>query len=345
MMASNDNPIFVLGLGSIGSFIAQSLRSIPDPPPVTLLIHREGLFNELSANNWKLGIRIGEGTELKQCSGFNAEQLYKPSPNSIQKIRYLVVAVKASATVAALEPLKDRIGRDTTICLFQNGLGQIDDLNEHLFPDTSTRPMYMCGILRHGVYLKSATEAVLSGSTGSASIGLTCTNQEILESSDRRFVVDALLQAPMLNCNELTRSELLEIQLLKLATNCLINPLTALLDVRNGEILNHHTLVPLQKQVLNEISQVFQNLPELELPIGDRPKFTVESLEAAFRDTVEKTAYNSSSMREDILKGRAVEVDFINGWIIRRGRDLGIQCLANSCLTQLIFAKSNIKSK
>ncbi|KAJ5100384.1 2-dehydropantoate 2-reductase family protein [Penicillium angulare] len=344
-MESNENSIFVLGLGSIGSFIAQCLRSIPDPPPVTLLIHRESLFNELSANNWKLGLRVGEGAELKESSGFNTERTYSPSSSSssISKIRYLVITVKASATVAALKPLKDRIDRDTTIYLFQNGLGQVDDLNEHLFSDPSTRPTYMCGILRHGVYLKSATEAVLSGSTGSASIGLTGSSQEILEPSDRRFVVDALLRAPMLNCDELTRSELLEIQLLKLATNCLINPLTALLDVTNGEILNNTGLMPLQKQILNEISEVFQNLPELELPIGARPKFTVESLEAAFQDTVEKTAYNSSSMREDILKGRAVEIDFINGWIIRKGRDLGIQCVANSCLTQLVLAKSNKK--
>ncbi|KAJ5631540.1 2-dehydropantoate 2-reductase family protein [Penicillium longicatenatum] len=327
--------VHILGLGSIGSFIAQSLRSLAAPPPVTLLVHRESLFKELSANDWKLGLRVGEAGELRQSSGFDAELLGKTT-SSTSPIRDLIVAVKASATVTALEPFKDRIGRDTTICLFQNGLGQIDDLNERLFPDPSTRPTYMCGVIRHGVYLKSASEAILSGPNGCVDIGFV----EGDSARHRRFLLDTLIRSPILRCTELKQADLIRVQLLKLATNCVLNPLTALLDFRNGGLLDNAALQPLQRQLLEEISAVFENLPEIKSLAYDRSQFSVTSLETTLRDTVEKTAHNSSSMREDVRKGRRTEIDNINGWIIKRGKELGIDCPVNTCLTQLILAKN-----
>ena len=46
-------------------------------------------------------------------------------------------------------------------------------------------------------------------------------------------------------------------------------------------------------------------------------------------------------MREDIRKGRETEIEYINGWIVRRGRELGIDCVANESITQLVLAKSH----
>ncbi|KAJ5949584.1 2-dehydropantoate 2-reductase family protein [Penicillium verhagenii] len=333
---ASDAPIYILGLGSIGSFIAQCLRSVADPPPVTLLIHRESLFQDLSTNDWKLGLRVGEHGDLQQSSGFSAELLGKAA-SSTNQIRHLIVAVKASATAAALEPYKDRIGRETTICLFQNGLGQIDDLNERLFSDPSVRPTYMCGVIRHGVYLKSTVEAILSGPNGCVDIGFVDGDKARRD----RFLVDTLVRSPMLRCTELDDADLLRVQLLKLATNCVLNPLTALLDIRNGELLENSALWPVQRQLLDEISKVFENIPGTQGLICDgAPQFSVALLETTLRDTVEKTAQNSSSMREDVRKGRSTEIDNINGWIIKKGKELGIDCPVNTCLTQMILAKN-----
>ena len=339
-MSSKLSPIYVLGLGSIGSFIAHSLRSLPDPPSVTLLVHRESLYQEVSSSNWKLGLRVGEDGILEETSGFHAELLRKETSSCTDPIRYLIVAVKASATVTALEPLKARIGRETIICLFQNGLGQVEDLNEQLFIDPSTRPTYMFGIVRHGVYLNSANEAVLSGPNGCAAVGF-------VDSSDNaapyqhRLLLDALLRSPRLRCTELKWADLLRVQLLKLATNCVINPLTAVLDIRNGNLLDNPHLWPIQRRLLKEISNVLESLPEIKCLPHDRAHFSVASLEAIVQDTLEKTAHNSSSMREDIRKGRATEIGFINGWIIKRGKELGIDCAVNICVTQMILAKSH----
>lgn len=332
--------IHIIGLGSIGSFVAHSLRSLPNPPPVTLLAHRSGLYQELASKGWKLGLRLTEDGPLQERAGFDAELLGKSA--SADPIHNLVVAVKASATISALEPIKHRLGRQSTICLFQNGMGQIEDLNKRIFPDPATRPIYMFGIMRHGVYLRSATEAILASPNGRASIGIVGSEDHSSRRSQAQFLLDALLQAPALHCERMEWADLLQAQLLKLAANCVLNPLTAILDVRNGCIKENPDLWPLHGRLLKEISMVFQNLPELEgLPI-DRNCFSVPALEAVVSDTIEKTAQNSSSMREDMRKGRGTEIEYINGWILRRGKELGIDCEANACLTQLVLAKSRL---
>ncbi|KAL3480483.1 ketopantoate reductase PanE/ApbA C terminal-domain-containing protein [Aspergillus californicus] len=342
-MAGISKPIYLLGLGSIGSFIAHSLRSIAHPPPVTLLIHRADLYKQLSSR--KLGLRIGEDGPLDEQSGFDAELLSGTPSSCTDPIHHLIVTVKAPATVTALQPYKHRIGRETTICFFQNGLGQLDELNERLFTDPSTRPRYMCGIARHGVYLRSATEAILSGPNGSAAVGFLESRDSDSDTgttpSQDRFLIDTLLRSPRLRCTELNSLDLLHVQLLKLASNCLINPLTALLDVRNGELLHNTQTWPTQRRLLSEISHVFGGIPAIQTLSRRGFDFSATSLESVVRDTVGQTALNSSSMREDVRKGRATEIEYLNGWIIKRGKELGIDCAFNQCLTQMILAKNN----
>lgn len=339
MMANPASRIHIIGLGSIGTFIAHSLRSIPNPPSVTLLAHRSGLYQEFASKGWKLGLRVTENGPLNEQRGFDAELLGKSAAED--PIYNLIVAVKASGTVPALEPIKHRLGRHSTICLFQNGMGQIEDLNKRMFPDIATRPTYMFGIMRHGVYLKSPTEAILAGPNGRASLGIMDSDDQPSRKAQAQFLLDILLRAPALHCEYMEWTDLLQAQLLKLAANCVLNPLTAILDVRNGCIKENQDLWPLHGALLKEISEVFQNLPELSELSIDRNRFSIPTLEAVVSDTITKTAQNSSSMREDMRKGRATEIEYINGWILRRGKELGIDCRVNACLMQLILAKSS----
>lgn len=339
-MANPAHRIHILGLGSIGSFVAHSLRSLSNPPPVTLLIHRPGLYQDLASQGWKLGLRLTENGALQERDGFDTEMLGKSA--SADPIHNLILTVKASATVSALEPIKHRLGRQSTICLFQNGMGQIDDLNTRIFPDPETRPVYMFGIMRHGVYLRSSTEAILAGPNGRASLGVVGSTEQSSRPGQAQYLLETLLQTPALHCERMEWADLLKAQLLKLAANCVLNPLTGILDVRNGCVKDNPDLWPLHGRLLKEISMVFQGLPELEgLPI-DQDCFSVPELKAVVSDTIEKTAQNSSSMREDMRKGRATEIEYINGWIVRRGKELGIDCGTNACLTQLVLAKSRL---
>ncbi|OJJ68303.1 hypothetical protein ASPBRDRAFT_58329 [Aspergillus brasiliensis CBS 101740] len=344
--------IHLIGLGSIGTLIAHSLRSLPAPPPITLLLHRESAYRDFLSGGSKLRLQIGEEGPTQESTGYDSELLQLQDHSEESPIYHLIVAVKASATIPALRSIQHRLGRDSVICLFQNGLGQIEELNEHLFPDPLTRPTYMFGIMRHGVYIKAPFEAVLAGLTGSCALGivddgqqesssLTVSSPSSSSTASTRFLITRLVEAPIIRCSELPWMELHQAQLLKLATNCVVNPLTALLDVRNGSLLANSELQEMQRQLLQEISRVFRRLPELQGLPDVQELFSVASLEEQLIGNIEKTASNSSSMREDVRAGRATEIAFINGWIVRRGQELGLDCPTNRCLTQLILAKSS----
>ena len=44
---------------------------------------------------------------------------------------------------------------------------------------------------------------------------------------------------------------------------------------------------------------------------------------------IEETRLNKSSMYQDILSKRQTEIDHLNGYIVRKGREVGVECPAN----------------
>lgn len=91
----------------------------------------------------------------------------------------------------------------------------------------------------------------------------------------------------------------------KAVFNSLINPLTAILQVKNGELLTNKQAFLLMQSLYKELIDAF---PSLEASV-------------AFSDVValcEKTAPNTSSMLADRLHGRKSEIDTIVGAILRK---------------------------
>ncbi len=134
--------------------------------------------------------------------------------------------------------------------------------------------------------------------------------------------------------------DLLQLQLEKLAVNCILNPITALLNVPNGSLLDNSAITKVARLLIAEISVVIRSLPELEGVPNVRKRFSPERLETLLIGITKKTAKNSSSMREDIRKGKDTEIDYINGYIVRRGDERGIKCVLNYMLMQLVKGKS-----
>lgn len=96
--------------------------------------------------------------------------------------------------------------------------------------------------------------------------------------------------------------------------NCLINPLTYVLQVKNGELLSNPQAYMLLKSVYNEMISVFSK--EIAISFEE-----VEML-------CQKTSANTSSMFGDRLAGRKTEIDTIVGAMLqkaeRKGKDLPI---------------------
>lgn len=91
----------------------------------------------------------------------------------------------------------------------------------------------------------------------------------------------------------------------KALLNCFINPLTAILQVKNGQLIAENNAFQLLKNLYNEITTVFPHYGKT---------FQFEQVVAL----CEKTAENTSSMLADCLAGRATEADTIVAPILKK---------------------------
>ena len=113
----------------------------------------------------------------------------------------------------------------------------------------------------------------------------------------------------------------------KLAVNAAINPLTALLGVPNGFLVEHGALVDLMGRAATEVASVAA-ARGITLPFTD----------AAGRalDVARATAANRSSMLQDVLRGAPTEIDAICGAVARAGQQSGVPTPVNSRLYELV---------
>ena len=159
---------------------------------------------------------------------------------------------------------------------------------------------------------------------------------------NQRYLLRTLLRTPVLSATAFSPPDLLQMQLEKLAVNCIVNPLTVLLDARNGSILYNYALTRTMRLLLSEISLVMRSLPELQYIPNVSSRFDPGRLETMVVSVAQKTKDNISSMLADARAGRQTEIDYINGWIVKRGEELGIRCMMNYLVMNLVKGKAQM---
>ena len=116
----------------------------------------------------------------------------------------------------------------------------------------------------------------------------------------------------------------------KLAINAGINPLTALLEVPNGELVVSDAATKLMHAAAQEAANVAKAL-DIGLPFTN-PARAVEEVARA-------TAANISSMLQDVRRGAPTEIDAISGAIWKEGDRLGVPAPISWTLWQLVRSK------
>ncbi|KAL1963742.1 hypothetical protein VTN77DRAFT_7808 [Rasamsonia byssochlamydoides] len=276
------------------------------------------------------------------------EELHQ-SQEDDEKIECLIVAVKAPQTVAALKSVSHRLTPESTVLLLQNGMGTVEELNEKVFPDPRQRPHYMMGIISHGLVRQEPFRVshtgvgtmILSPLPGKGPLKRAEEKDEDWAPSTKYLLRTLTLTPPLVAVAE-TPTALLQYQLEKLAINSVILPLTVLFDCENGELLYNYNITRAMRLLLIEISTVICALPELQGVPGINSRFAPERLRSMVVHLANKTSKITSSMLEDVRRGRKTEIEYLNGYIVRRGEELGIRCALNYLIMQLVIGKSDV---
>ncbi|KAL3472639.1 ketopantoate reductase PanE/ApbA C terminal-domain-containing protein [Aspergillus californicus] len=365
--------IHILGIGNVGTFIGHSLASRPSPPPVTLMLHYDQMYLSWLHNKERLIVdndalndaKTGFDVEVRDAGDWRSvpswdneeeklnvhERMARFPDNPLETgiIECLIISVKAPITVAALKSVCHRLTPNSTILFLQNGMGVIDEINRDIFPDPTQRPHYMLGISSHALaQLGSRYFQVRQSGMGTLILGsLLPQAPETRPSNDQdldwapstKYLLRTLTLTPPLAAVAETPSSIMLYQLEKLAMNCVINPLTALMGCLNGNLLNNSSTTRLIRLLLLEVSSVICSLPELQGIPGIESRFSPERLHWMVTQLAQTTAKNRSSMFHDVRHGRTTEIEYLNGYIARRGEELGIKCVVNYTIQHLVIAK------
>jgi 2-dehydropantoate 2-reductase len=115
----------------------------------------------------------------------------------------------------------------------------------------------------------------------------------------------------------------------KLVINAGINPLTALLRVPNGFLVENSPARSLMMRAAEEVGQVAR-ARGVKLAYPNAAQRTLEVARA--------TADNQSSMLQDVLRGAPTEIEAITGTIVDYGQRLGVPTPVNALLLRLVRA-------
>lgn len=224
-------------------------------------------------------------------------------------------------------------------------IGVVEQVSEEIFPDYKSRPNYVASILSHGLASVSAFSSIHAG-LGAVIVGVLPRGQPVDAQKDRsdsitldepsRYLIQQTLDTPALVAKEVSTTEVIQAQMEKLIMNAMINPLTVIFDRRNGKLFGYSKILSLMRLLLCEASLVLRALPELQKSSGWASRFSPERLEGLVMDIAEINANNRSSMLQDVQVGKETEIDYINGYIIRRGEQFGIDCLHNRTLVKMV---------
>lgn len=232
-------------------------------------------------------------------------------PEEVREAQIALVLVKAWQTSEAAKLLSRCLAPDGVAVTLQNGFGNREQLAE---------------------VLGAARVAIGSTTTGATLLGpgLVRPGGEgavILERRPRTLALAAALRSASFKVR--LSADVLSLLWGKLVINAAINPLTALLRVTNGELLERPAARRLMAELAGEAAAVAR-AEQIPLPFQN-PGLAAENV-------ARKTAGNHSSMFQDIQRGMPTEIDAICGAVTRQGARHGVPTPVNAACWELVRA-------
>ena len=117
----------------------------------------------------------------------------------------------------------------------------------------------------------------------------------------------------------------------KLLRNCALNAISALGHARYGEIAQNANAKQLMQNIVDEVLAVARGARVVMPGVHDRESGMVAAMELA---TQMSAALSSTA--QDLNRGRPTEIDALNGYISRRGAELGVPVPVNHALFTLV---------
>jgi 2-dehydropantoate 2-reductase len=293
--------MLIVGTGALATLFAARLSA--SGVPVTVL------------GSWKEGLEAlrQDGARLIDGDGrlLAASVRATDDPSACKGARLALVLVKTWQTERAAAQLSECLAGDGLAISLQNGLGSREILAGFL---GETR--VGLGVTTGGATLLGPGLARLGGE-GIISV----------EKHARLGALQSVLHAAGFRVETVPNVRALVWG--KLVVSTAINPLTALLGVPNGGLLERPAARSLMAELARETAALARALG-VELPFSD-PAAQAEAV-------ARQTGGNLSSMLQDVKRGVPTEIDAICGAVARAGQASGVPVPVNRVMWELVGA-------
>ena len=294
-----NNNILIVGTGALATLFAARLS--------------QAAYKITMLGTWKEGIEAlrTNGARLVDSKGDEKQFPVHATedPRECIGVKHAIVLVKAWQTERVARQLKVCLADDGLALTLQNGLGNREVLIQSLGQDRVALGSTTAGATLLGPGLvKEGGEGIIS-----------------IERKQALGPIEEALRSAGFNTQLVDDAQSLIWG--KLVINAAINPLTALLQVKNGELLKR----PFARELMRALARETANIAHAEnifLPFDDPV--------AKAEEVALKTAENTSSMLQDVLRGAPTEIDAICGAVVRMAEKHKIGAPVNWTCWQLV---------
>lgn len=209
--------------------------------------------------------------------------------------------------------LSRQLTPSSRLVCFQNGIGHIDRLSRCI-----SLAQIWIAITTDGAF-KQTDHLVRHTGKGTTWLGPVLSNTSTMEMEAVHNLQNLLNHAGF---SSMVSNNINSKVWNKLLINAVINPVTAILRVRNGALPRTPAVLPLMRSLLDEASLLADRLGiELAADLWEQILLVCE-----------RTADNHSSMLQDVMAGRTTEIEAITGGLIQAASGLDLQLPTHSVM-------------
>jgi len=301
--------VAVVGAGAVGGYFGGMLARGGVP---TVLIGRPDFVAAVERNgltldtvHFKATIALAASTEMSAAQGADL-------------VLFCVKTTDTDATARALAPF---LASDCTVLSLQNGVENADRISA-----ITGRPAFSAA-----VYLAAAVTApgvVKHTGRGDLIIG---------PAGDQLHSIARLWRSAGVGCivSDRIQDQLWE----KLICNCALNAISALSDLTYGAIGEDDAAWEVAVRVIEEAMAVARAAGIQPTRMDD-----TEAAIATVRQLTRQIAAAHSSTALDLRRRKRTEIDALNGYLARRGHELGVPTPVNRTLWALVRAAESRSS-
>ncbi|OPA78447.1 hypothetical protein BVG16_11255 [Paenibacillus selenitireducens] len=307
--------IHIVGAGSLGLLFGSKLAQVG--ANVTIYTRTSSQAVELQDQGLSLITEMNLVTEKTSAVKIRVWDEIEDSYCIEENAWILLTMKQKDLTDAFARKLQHVLGETGRVCCFQNGVGHVQFLEQYLQPQQ--------------IYTAITTEAarrdegavVRHTGQGETRIGRMGGHAEASE--HEIHLINWLQRAGF----KAFMSKNIDMDVYrKLLINAVINPLTAIMRIKNGQLLETSERVQCMRWLYEETMFIYRahNIP------------VEQNLWEQVNQVCRSTSANTSSMLKDILNGTESEIKWINGSLLRMADDLGIDAPVNRMVYTLVKA-------